>query len=695
MLEFKNVKKQFVENGQVALNVSLKFPNRGLVAVTGKSGCGKSTLINLACLLDEPTSGEIFFNGKNLNKFKNKDKEKYRNEDVGIVFQHFNLLEEHNALFNIALPNQIKGVSYQKSLQNAHILIKKFNLDEKLCKTKVKFLSGGEKQRVAVLRSLINEPKIIFADEPTGALDIKNSVLVMDLLKEISKDRLVILVSHNSTLVKEYADRIITLQDGKLLDDETINKIEEKEFTEPPKKVIRTSSWTSKIALSNFIKRINRNFLSILSLCVGLLSTLLILGFYQGAPISIDNEAKKQFDYGVCTFSKQVSSEIEGSQMSLVQMLRPTSKELASANLKDYTVTYNYDAYLSAFPKITLGEEVLTDFSFKPVYSFGGGYVSPKLLSSGKLPYIDNLYEVVINTKAENILKKKIGGEVVGAILSIKNEYQSNFYTDSDLEPVVIDYFNFEKNVRIVGVVNEISFLNTPKIYYSYKAFEDYLKEIKMNNLSEYFGSEYSWFDRIVDATPNEDISSYSYRCFLRNIFNSNYIKRDVENYNQTYVLESSPYLVESTLKQLIEASSAGMGIFLGICILGTCLILGIVSFSSYVEDRKKIAILSSLGAKKDHIYEVYISENFVIGFIATLISLLCAEPLAKLGNLIIFNTLGFENLLQIPFIFFLGRKYFLLILIVIAVLVICVFSTILPIAFASKISLREELKDE
>ena len=695
MLKFNSVKKKFGKNGQVALNLTLQFPSRGLVAVVGKSGCGKSTLINLASLLDTPTSGEVLYRGKNINKFSKKKKEQYRNQEIGIIFQHYNLLEEHNALFNIALPYEIKGHSHQKSLQKATILLKKFNIDPAIYKTKVKHLSGGEKERIAILRSIINEPKIVLADEPTGALDIKNSELVMEHLKEISKTRLVILVSHNAQLVEKYADRIITLCDGQVQNDVTINEIEETYQNDAKPKSGINSDWTGKIAINNFIKRFARNILSISSLFIGIISTLLILGFYQGAPISIENESKKQFDYGVCTFSKQISSQIEGSKISLVQMLRPTNSELLGVNLKDYTVTNNYDYLLNSYPKITLGEEVLTDLSFRPIYSFKSAYCDSSLLIDGNIPPTDTLFEVVINDKAKELIEEKTGTNAIGTVLEITSEAQSNYYGENELEPVVIDYFVYKKQVRIAGVIEELSFLNTPKIYYSYVSFENYLKENFMINLSQYFNSDYTWFDRIEDAGSNEEISSYSVRCFLRNINKKEVIKRDVEKYSGLYVLESLPYVVESTLNQLIEVASTGMGIFLAISIIGTCLILGIVSFSSYVEDRKKIAVLSSLGANKDSIYEIYIAENFIVGFIAILISLLLSNPISKLGNFLIQKFLGFENIINIPFESFMGRNYFLPILLVISVLFICVFSTMLPIAFASKISLREELKDE
>ena len=196
-------------------NVSLSF-DKGLIAIIGKSGSGKSTLINMLSLLDDPTNGVVYFKNENINKWSNKRKNNYRNKDIGIVFQNYHLLEEYTALFNIILPALIGGKSKKEAEKIAKELAKSLNFNESLLSHRCSDLSGGEKERVAILRAIINNPKVIIADEPTGALDSKNSIDVMNLLKQISKDRLVIMVSHNLTLVKKYADDIISIKDGKI-----------------------------------------------------------------------------------------------------------------------------------------------------------------------------------------------------------------------------------------------------------------------------------------------------------------------------------------------------------------------------------------------------------------------------------------------------------------------------------------------
>lgn len=197
-------------------NISICFPEKGLFALVGKSGSGKSTLLNMISALDKPTSGQIFYQGNDVSKWSNTKIERYRNQDIGIVFQHYHLLENESVLFNIMLPALIQGKSEKEAEFAAKTLLKSINFKVNLYNQKCCDLSGGEKERVAILRALINNPKILLADEPTGALDSENSKLVMDIFKQISKERLVIMVTHSIDLVKRYSDKIIHLQDGRV-----------------------------------------------------------------------------------------------------------------------------------------------------------------------------------------------------------------------------------------------------------------------------------------------------------------------------------------------------------------------------------------------------------------------------------------------------------------------------------------------
>lgn len=224
MLELKNINKVYhsknANDTEALKNINLSFDNKGLNFVLGKSGCGKSTLLNILGGLDIPTSGEIVFKGKSFNSFKSKDYDSYRNSSVGFVFQEYNLIEKYNVFDN---------VSYALKLQNSKInknevydVLDRVGI-KNLASRNINELSGGQKQRVAIARALIKNPSIILADEPTGNLDSESSKNIFELLNELSKERLVIIVSHDEESAIAYGDRIINLQDGVVISDTNPN----------------------------------------------------------------------------------------------------------------------------------------------------------------------------------------------------------------------------------------------------------------------------------------------------------------------------------------------------------------------------------------------------------------------------------------------------------------------------------------
>ena len=220
MIELKNVTKIYKSkkgNSTKALNnVNLKFENKGMVFIVGKSGSGKSTLLNLLGGLDSATSGEILVNNQNINEFSASNYDAYRNTYIGFIFQEFNVLEQYNVYENIELSLKLQGKNSSK-LEIEDIL-KKLGL-ENLENRRINELSGGQKQRVAIARAIIKNPKIILADEPTGNLDKNSSEQIFNILKDISKDHLVIVVSHDNEAANIYADRIIKIEDGCVLTD--------------------------------------------------------------------------------------------------------------------------------------------------------------------------------------------------------------------------------------------------------------------------------------------------------------------------------------------------------------------------------------------------------------------------------------------------------------------------------------------
>lgn len=221
MLELVNIKKDYpVAGGVVSAlkGVSVKFRKSELVSILGASGCGKTTLLNIIGGLDKYTSGDLIIEGKSTKQYKDGDWDTYRNHSIGFIFQSYHLIPHQTVLQNVELALLISGVSKEERRQRAIAALERVGLGDKL-KNKPNQLSGGQAQRVAIARALINDPEIVLADEPTGALDSKTSVQIMELLKEIAKDRLVIMVTHNPELAEQYSTRIIRLLDGEVVDD--------------------------------------------------------------------------------------------------------------------------------------------------------------------------------------------------------------------------------------------------------------------------------------------------------------------------------------------------------------------------------------------------------------------------------------------------------------------------------------------
>ena len=693
ILRLANVTKKYkLENGKervVLNNVSLSFPSSGLISIVGKSGSGKSTLINMISLLDDSTNGCVFFNGRNINKWNAKEKEKYRNKNIGIVFQHYQLLENETVLFNIMLPALIIGKKAKEAEIAAKNLLKSIDFKENLYKSKCKDLSGGEKERVAILRALINDPQIILADEPTGALDSKNSILVMELLKQISKTKLVIVVSHNEQLVNKYSDHKILIKDGCV--EESSNDVKDNEIS-PLKnsdKNARQKHWIRTLSKSNFLRRIKRNVVAMTSLFIGLVSSLLIVGFSNGSGGSIRNSTYKQIDYGVATISKEVSQQIPGSKMTLVQMSRPYESELLESKetLDNFYIEPNITSLISKYPIIKSGDSKLEELSYNPIYSFIDNSLNKDLLIKGSLPAEETLFEVLINKKGYEYIRKEFNSEPIGLTLTIHSEYEHHYYGGDNLNQVITDYFIYDKEVTIVGVVDDLSFLATPKLYYSYQVAKEYIKDTLLVNLSTYKDSDVTWYDMLLDCDSNDPLSSYSYLLFLKEYNQNPLLDEYIKNIKEPLKIDSPAITVSNALFDLITAATLGMELFLAIALIGTTLILGIISFSSYTEDKKTSAILTCLGANKKEIFSIYFYENLFICLISMISAFVFSPLLALLANQIVKSITGFIDMVSIPL---------LAILIVIPItLLICAGSTYLPLSFSKKISPKEELLEE
>ena len=287
MLKLKNITKEY-KSGDTTVKalkgIDIEFRNSEFVSILGQSGCGKTTLLNIIGGLDRYTSGDLIINGKSTKEFKDNNWDAYRNYSVGFVFQNYNLIPHQTVLSNVELALTLSGVSKEERRKRAIKALEDVGLKEQIHK-KPNQMSGGQMQRVAIARALVNDPDIILADEPTGALDTKTSVQIMEILKNISKDKLIIMVTHNPELAEKYSSRVIKVLDGKVISDSNPYKEDEEKTEKKKAKTGKTSKnfFTAlSLSLNNLMTKKGRTILTSFAGSIGIIGIALILSLSNG-----------------------------------------------------------------------------------------------------------------------------------------------------------------------------------------------------------------------------------------------------------------------------------------------------------------------------------------------------------------------------------------------------------------------------
>ena len=322
MLELKNITKVYgtgSEEVKALKGVSIRFRESEFVSILGQSGCGKTTLLNIIGGLDRYTSGDLLINEKSTKNFKDRDWDAYRNYKVGFVFQSYNLISHQTILSNVELALTIGGVSKKERREKAVKALEEVGLKDYINK-KPNQLSGGQMQRVAIARALVNNPDIILADEPTGALDTKTSVQVMEILKKISKDKLIIMVTHNPELAETYSSRIIKILDGTITEDTNPIKEDEKFDKKDTNKIGRTSMklWTAfRLSLNNLLTKKGRTILVSFAGSIGIIGIALVQAVsngFQGYVDSIQEDTLTSYPLSIV----QETTDVTGVLLSMV-----------------------------------------------------------------------------------------------------------------------------------------------------------------------------------------------------------------------------------------------------------------------------------------------------------------------------------------------------------------------------------------
>ena len=322
MLQIKNIRKEYKTGNlvQKALDgVSLNLRDSEFVAILGPSGSGKTTLLNIIGGLDRYDSGDLVINGISTKKYKERDWDSYRNHTIGFVFQSYNLIPHQTILSNVELALTISGISKAQRKQRAREALAKVGLGEQVHK-KPSQLSGGQMQRVAIAGALVNNPDIVLADEPTGALDSETSIQVMELLQEVAKDRLVVMVTHNPELAEQYATRIVNLRDGKIRSDTDPYQVDEKALKEPEHKNMGKSSMSFLTALSlsfnNLRTKKARTLLTSFAGSIGIIGIALILAISTGVNDyihSVEQDTLSEYPLQIQSTGFDLSSVMTGS----------------------------------------------------------------------------------------------------------------------------------------------------------------------------------------------------------------------------------------------------------------------------------------------------------------------------------------------------------------------------------------------
>ncbi|HBN00595.1 MAG TPA: hypothetical protein DD384_05195 [Firmicutes bacterium] len=659
-------------------DISFSLPEKGLFAIVGKSGSGKSTLLNLLSRAEEKTEGDLFYGDEDLSKLKGRKLENYRRFVCSFIYQHFELLEDCSAFENVLLPLKIRGESEKESKKKGESLFRTFHLED-LKNKKASLLSGGEKQRVAFLRAIITEPKVIFADEPTGALDKQNERLLMEALKKISKNTLVLFVTHNEKLVEEYADDFLRLEDGKLLKSVDIPT---PSLETIPLKKKRRNTWFVKLIFRNYKKNLVKNILSFSSGLIGYLSLLIGFGFYAGSESSLKKERGHTLSYLQASLSKQVLYETEGSPLSLIRSEKPTLQE-AEAFFQDFpSVSFenDYSYFFPSYHSFTLNGFSFESVNFVPLKDITLQDRSASFLSKGELPSGNSLNYCLVNEEFEKLVQK----DPIGKRLKASNTVTIS--RDGKVDNVSIDF-----SFLVLGVVKEFPFLNTPKVFFSFPSFERSLKEKELENLSMDIGEFLETEDR------NSAYYSYAYQIFFgeEDAFELEKYSQDLEEAGSEFVIASSSFAVNSSFQNLYEAFSSSLLPFAFIEILGVAFILSSLTYHSFLERRKQAAILTSLGSSKREIERIYGSEPLLTSLLSVFLAVLLSYPASLLASKYLEKRVGISSLVHIPYFSYLGVPFFPIALLLLFSLLIAFVSGFLPLWVSRKRNLLEELRDE
>lgn len=683
MLTLKNIKKIYEQGDEAVLDdINLTFNKNEFVSILGCSGAGKSTLLNIIGGLDDKTSGKLLINGKDIYKRDDLNLDYYRKNNVGFIFQNYNLIEHLTVYENVMLPLLL--TNSKKKHKRVLKILDKTGLKEKK-NSKICDLSGGQKQRVAISRALINNPDIILADEPTGALDYKTGYEIMNLIKKLSKNKLVIMVTHNKVLAKKYSSRIIYLDKGRVISDTNTSKEKNEYFSTK----FKSGNLSIKNALLYSIKMIKAKrksfLLTSLSSSIGLILVALI--------ISVSNGLKKEMNL----YEKNVLSSLpivipsvktkisDKSKIPKNKLYSYDYKEENSINpINDDFVKYinkmktkdlcdiKYDRNLK-FNVLTEGYNLLDNVEFIQMPSIK--YIKKNYtLLAGSFPKSKNELMLVADQKNridKNILDAlKFNGDVNVSDIFKKNMkliFNDDFYIKKDnVYFINKNYESVYKNknnvaLKIVGIIrltkdeeesykNDLANEKSSLAYLSNLADDVIDKNINSDIISDINKNDNIMVEGINraegvlkkklggDKTPDLIYiypKDYTSKNLIINYINK-YNKNKKESKKVTYINYSKETI--DAAKQMINTISVVLILFSSISLICSSIMIGIITYISVNNRTKEIGILRSIGASKKEVAMIFLSEVLITGASSGVIGIFISNILLFLGNIILRN---------------------------------------------------------
>lgn len=541
MLSLKQIIKNYVsgnETVQALKGIDIEFRENEFVSILGPSGCGKTTLLNIIGGLDRYTSGDLVINGKSTKEFKDSDWDTYRNHSIGFVFQSYNLIPHQTVLSNVELALTLSGVSKSERRKRAIDVLTKVGLSDQLNK-KPNQMSGGQMQRVAIARALINDPDILLADEPTGALDSATSVQIMEILKEISKDKLIIMVTHNPELAEKYSSRIIKLLDGKITDDSdpysanVVEPIKNEEKAKADRKKGKKTSMSFLTALSlsknNLLTKKARTILTSFAGSIGIIGIALILSLSNGVQTYIDAVQEDTLSTYPLTID-ETTTDFQSMMEIMMDTAEPDENRPADRVYSRNSTGLMINAMSAGSSQNNLKEfktyleskkDVLEQYTSDIKYSYSTVMNIYKENDEGEIIQVNpsQVYKALgMGSQISDMQSSSIGS--MSPIMSSTSNMWSEMIDNQDILDAQYDVIagrmpeNYNEIVVVVNKYNEID---------DFSLYSLGLKDV--NELSEMMNAMQNM------ETVDESVTEYSYDEILnlryRLILNTDYYKKD------------------------------------------------------------------------------------------------------------------------------------------------------------------------